>query len=125
MTSRLSSTRPPQRGCAPSLLPSLLRSGSAVALVAALGACSGEPLPLGELTQHLGGVEGTMEYAIDAPWRIEPHEVSRGVLEYGAIPLQVSIHDADIVSSDTQNGFNRGRYELHEFCSLHVRAVTS
>src|SRR5678816_2075046 len=77
------------------------RGALALGLAAGLSACSSEPLSLGTLTQHLGGIEGTMEYALDAPWRIEPNEVSPGVMEYGAIPIQLSIFDTDIIGSDT------------------------
>ena len=35
---------------------------------------------------------GDFELEMDAPWRMEPHGSS---LRYGAIPIQVSIHDAD------------------------------
>jgi hypothetical protein len=40
------------------------------------------------------GLEGTMEFACDAPWRIEPNKLPDGTIEYGAIPIQISIHDA-------------------------------
>src|SRR5262245_26116439 len=42
----------------------------------------------------INGLEGTFEFACDAPWRIEPHRQSDGSVQYGAIPIQVSIHDA-------------------------------
>jgi hypothetical protein len=46
------------------------------------------------------GVEGTFEYAFDAPWRIEPTRAASGRLEYGLIPIQLSIHDAVFVDRD-------------------------
>jgi hypothetical protein len=44
--------------------------------------------------QAINGFEGTFEFACDAPWRIEPHRRPDGSIEYGAIPIQISIHDA-------------------------------
>src|SRR5919108_4023252 len=50
-----------------------------------------------EATVHaLAGVEGTFEYAIDAPWRMEPDKQ----MQYGAIPIQISIHDAMFAGLD-------------------------
>ncbi|MFO1500145.1 MAG: hypothetical protein U1G07_17435 [Verrucomicrobiota bacterium] len=40
----------------------------------------------------IAGLEGTFEFGLDAPWRIEPSKKSDGTLEYGAIPIQISIH---------------------------------
>lgn len=58
----------------------------------------------------LGGIDGTFEYAIDAPWRMEPYTATNGELTYGAIPLQITIHDARDVKRDkfhrTQLGNN-------------------
>lgn len=42
----------------------------------------------------INGLEGTFEFACDAPWRIEPQRLADGTTEYGAIPFQISIHDA-------------------------------
>src|ERR1041384_2667393 len=42
----------------------------------------------------LSGLEGTFEFACDAPWRMEPSAGADGRVEYGAIPVQISIHDA-------------------------------
>lgn len=41
----------------------------------------------------INGLEGTFEFACDAPWRIEPRRLSDGKVEYGAIPIHVAIHD--------------------------------
>ena len=46
------------------------------------------------------GEEGTMEYAIDTPWRIEPSAIVDGVPVYGAIPITISIHDVDLIGRD-------------------------
>src|SRR5262249_2103618 len=32
--------------------------------------------------------------ACDAPWRIEPQKQANGSVQYGAIPIQITIHDA-------------------------------
>jgi hypothetical protein len=66
----------------------------------------------------LGGIEGTMEYALDAPWRIEPSRSAAGAWEYGSIPIQVSIHDTDIIPFDSP-----GR-TLGNFCELAVEEET-
>lgn len=42
----------------------------------------------------ISGIEGTFEYAFDAPWRIEPNTGEDLQLEWGDIPIQLSIHDA-------------------------------
>src|SRR5262245_56431081 len=46
------------------------------------------------------GLEGTFEFACDAPWRIEPHRKPDNTIDYGAIPIQISIHDAKRAGSD-------------------------
>jgi hypothetical protein len=70
------------------------------------------------------GVEGTMEYAIDAPWRIEPAAVVGGAPVYDAIPITISIHDANLLGVDrdylgddaTEHALRLGRV-----CSVIVR----
>jgi hypothetical protein len=47
-----------------------------------------------KVTHAIVGIEGTFEYAFDAPWRIEPIRAADGTLSYGKIPIQLSIHDA-------------------------------
>src|SRR5262245_241019 len=44
--------------------------------------------------EAINGLEGTFEFACDAPWRIEPQKQANGSVQYGAIPIQVTIHDA-------------------------------
>lgn len=61
---------------------------------------------LGKSTQALGGIEGSMEAALDAPWRIEPSINSDGSMSYGQIPIQISIHDANQAASDS------GRHQI-------------
>jgi hypothetical protein len=56
--------------------------------------------PLGKAQSRLGGIEGTFEAALDAPWRIEPVIDRAGRPSYGAIPIQLSIHDANLAALD-------------------------
>lgn len=64
-----------------------------------------QPLPKLHAT---GGNEGTFEFAIDAPWRIEPYLVpdntpnddSDNPRSYGKIPIQITIHDANFAFYD-------------------------
>lgn len=68
------------------------------------GACTGpaqtEPeAELASLSRALGGREGKLEFAIDAPWRLEPVVVA-GQLEHGAIPITVAIHDVNFSDED-------------------------
>jgi len=78
----------------------------------------------------VGGIEGTMEYALDAPWRIEPSLNSRGQPEFGSIPIQISIHDSNL-RLDPPNRWPPRPYDarMGNFCSLVVEerapAVTS
>src|SRR5688572_26224426 len=74
------------------------------AILSFLSACSSSsndesPERAAATGQAIGNIEGTFEYALDAPWRIEPNRTNSGQLEYGAIPLQLSIHDTDIIGS--------------------------
>lgn len=48
----------------------------------------------------VSGLDGTFEFACDAPWRIEPHRKADGSSDYGAIPIQISIHDANRAADD-------------------------
>ena len=42
----------------------------------------------------IAGLEGTFEFGLDAPWRLEPSKSATGSTGYGAIPIQITIHDA-------------------------------
>ena len=42
----------------------------------------------------IAGKGGKFEFAIDAPWRMEPSSDATGKVSYGAIPIVISIHDA-------------------------------
>ena len=65
----------------------------------------------------MGGYEGTFEYAIDAPWRMERHVSSDGTNGYGAIPIQISIHDAMHTALDN---FDRFTVEtIHSGVGIH------
>jgi hypothetical protein len=48
----------------------------------------------------MGGQEGTFEFAIDAPWRLEPVVASNGQLSYGPIPLVMTVTDENAIPSD-------------------------
>jgi hypothetical protein len=52
-------------------------------------------------SQAMGGTEGTFEYAIDAPWRIEPVIDREGRVSYGAIPIQIMITDENVIPLDS------------------------
>jgi hypothetical protein len=70
------------------------------------------------------GVEGTMEYAIDAPWRIEPAALVDGVAVYDAIPITISIHDVDLIGRDhdyLDSDLRQVYMRLGRVCSVIVR----
>jgi hypothetical protein len=94
----------------------------AAASAAAAGCSSPVQPELAEVSQEIGGVEGTLEYAIDAPWRMEPDPQGR----YGAIPIQLTIHDTDIIGNDTGDWPDSHRDDLvpSQFCDLTVREYT-
>ncbi len=48
----------------------------------------------------IAGKGAKLEFAIDAPWRIEPTKDAVGNVTYGSIPVQISIHDALLSSLD-------------------------
>lgn len=48
----------------------------------------------------IAGLEGTFEFGLDAPWRIEPAKRADGTLDYAAIPIQITIHGARHASLD-------------------------
>lgn len=100
-----------------------------LALFAACGVVEpGEgPGPVGQTTQGLAGIEGTFEFALDAPWRMEPTIALSSCLEkgctpklqasYDLVPVQISIHDADRVSDETRGG---PRPTIGKVCGLWV-----
>jgi hypothetical protein len=63
----------------------------------------------------LGGIEGTFEYALDAPWRIEPVIDAAGQITYGGIPIQITILDENVIPYDAES-----RYQIGNFCDLVV-----
>ena len=69
----------------------------------------------------IAGIEGTFEYAIDAPWRMEPSLFPNGRLAYGAIPIQISIHDANDVGHDRQGISDPHAVALGKVCKVVVR----
>ena len=50
----------------------------------------------------MGGQEGTFEYAIDAPWRIEPVVDASANATYGAIPILLIVLDENVIELDPQ-----------------------
>lgn len=82
------------------------------ALLPALVLISGSVLPM-------GGIEGTFEYAIDAPWRIEPVVDSKGVVSYGAIPIQITVLDENVIPLDSFLLLPTGRM-IGNFCDLEI-----
>ena len=89
--------------------------------------CSADTPPaeesVGQARSALGGLEGTFEAALDAPWRIEPAlESPGGSSGYGAIPIQLTIHDADLAGADhgywTPDGFVATNPKLGHFCEI-------
>jgi hypothetical protein len=79
------------------------------------------PPSQGQSKAALAGIEGTLEFALDAPWRMEPvpnvpvfdlrvegqASVARvwpWGYRYDPVPIQVTIHDADRVNDDTGGG---------------------
>lgn len=95
------------------------------AVVATLAACAAGPDetdPVRQSAQAMAGLEGTFEFALDAPWRMDPiplptpitkdlsddigkDAVKDPTFRYDPIPLQVSIHDADHVRADHEYKF--------------------
>lgn len=89
----------------------------------------------------ISGIEGTFEFAFDAPWRIEPSPGPDGSPAWGAIPIQLTIHDANIVRLDRglrtvytrseDGGFEKvpvplpGPQRLGRFCSLTITDTRS
>src|ERR1044071_4048244 len=72
---------------------SLNRATQQPAASAAL-ACLWLALTLPPNAHAINGLEGTCKVACDARGRIEPARQADGSLSYGAIPIQISIHDA-------------------------------
>lgn len=74
------------------------------ALVACGGSAEPEPGPepehVASRREKVGGIEGTFEYALDAPWRMEPHTTIFGGKAYTPIPLHVTVNDANEIADD-------------------------
>lgn len=67
-------------------------------LLATLALVFGLAPPVG--ATGAGGMEGTFEYVIDVPWRLEPVPISGGGFDYGPVPIVITIHDALDVDLD-------------------------
>ncbi|WP_146909133.1 hypothetical protein [Arenimonas daejeonensis] len=74
-------------------------------------------LPLAAAANN--GQEGTFEFAIDAPWRIEPVLDINGRASYGAIPLSIVVTDENAIPFDAplEDPF---KYKIGNFCELQV-----
>ena len=60
----------------------------------------------------MGGQEGTFEFAIDAPWRLEPVVAPNGSTSYGAIPFVITLTDENITQTDAYDK------PIGNFCDL-------
>jgi hypothetical protein len=95
-----------------------LRSLAVVfATAPALTGCSDPSGPTTSVDdQALYGLEGTLEYALDAPWRLDP--LPDGT--YPPIPIQISFFDEYLAG--TTHGDAGGR-RLGTFCALRVQEM--
>jgi hypothetical protein len=80
--------------------------------------------------QAMGGTEGTFEYAIDAPWRIEPVIDREGKVSYGAIPIQIMITDENVIPLDSARFDGTGNLvftdrKIGNFCELAITHHTN
>lgn len=80
---------------------------TAVAAGCAMGT---ESEDVGSGRQALAGREGKIDFAVDAPWRIEPVGDGAGGKDYGAIPVTFTLDDVDLVGEDS-NYASIGRFE--------------
>ena len=60
----------------------------------------------------MGGQEGTFEFSIDAPWRLEPIVGSNGATSYGSIPFVITVTDENITPTDAYDK------PIGNFCDL-------
>lgn len=67
----------------------------------------------GTTIQEIASVEGGIEAAIDAPWRLEPDYLSSP--NYPKIPIVVSIHDSTLQSTQGET------VALGQFCELTIQ----
>ncbi len=73
----------------------------ALALACACSPPSSPPPPqVSSATQELSGREGKVDYDVDAPWRVEPVVQTDGTLDYGPVPIQITIVDAHLAGAD-------------------------
>lgn len=84
-----------------------------VALGIAASCTEAEPPTTSAVTQAIEGVEGMMDVAVDAPWRLEPAPDGT----YGMIPVNISINDAREVASDCRI-LGVGCPQIAKFCSV-------
>jgi hypothetical protein len=72
---------------------------TSLALIAA--SCAPRPAaPPARTDRAIASQEGKFEFALDAPWRIEPRYTVAAGLGYSAIPIQISIHNMNTFDDD-------------------------
>ena len=78
-----------------------------------------------------GGQFG-MEFAIDAPWRIEPFVNAQGQMEYGPIPITITFHDVNFADGSFPTGdkkvgvfFNAEVIERQQLADFTVRDTST
>ena len=91
-------------GAAPGAGVVLLRTGLAVLILA---------FALLPPRVHATGGQFGLEFAIDAPWRLEPIRAPNGRLAYGPVPITIAFHDAVFEVA-------RGRAASFVFDRIHV-----
>jgi hypothetical protein len=103
---------------------------AALAAAPALVGCAGDvPIAPGTatMTQGLYGLEGTFEYALDAPWRLDPIGWNDdSTPNYPAVPIQISFFDEYLWDADTWNtSATDPDKHLGDFCGLRIQVVRS
>lgn len=77
-----------------------------------------DPPPTATSERPLNGMEGMFEFAIDLPWRMEPHIQPDGLRLYDPVPIVLSIHDED---TNPYSGDGR----LYDLCKVEVSRYRS
>lgn len=72
---------------------------------------------VGSTSQQLTGLEGTLEYASDVPWRMEPELGPGNSKSYGSIPIYTTVLDMDTLYMDVDRSDTEG---LGVLCTLTV-----
>jgi len=94
-----------------------MRAPLAIALAAGaafMGAsCGGITDDIGKTDQAVTGIEGSIEYGLDAPWRMEPRGTAPNYT-YDEIPIQVSFFD---------EGMTPRQHRYQKICSVEVAHI--